>query len=120
MKRIFMALVMAGAAVIACAQEPNQAVYIVTHVDTFGGEKANEAAKMLQQYVADCKKDPAAIRIELVREPSRLNHFALIEIWKSRKDFEAHLDKPYTVQFRTKIQPILGGPFDERLHVQMP
>lgn len=120
MKQFLMVSAIFVAAFAAQAQEPNQQVYIVTHVDTFGGEKANDAAKMLQQYVADCKKDPAAVRIELVREPSRLNHFALIEIWKSRKDFEAHLDKPYAVGFRNKIQPILGGPFDERLHVLMP
>lgn len=120
MKQFLMVLAIFAAALTAQAQEPGQQVYIVTHVDTFGGEKAAEAAKMLQQYVADCKKDPGAVRIELAREPNRLNHFALVEIWRSRKDFEAHLDKPYTVAFRNKIQPILGGPFDERLHVLLP
>ena len=115
-----MALAILGAALTAHAQEAGQQVYIVTHVDTFGGEKANEAAKLLQQYVADSKKDSGAVRIELVREPNRLNHFALIEVWRSRKDFEAHLDVAHSVAFRNKIQPILGGPFDERLHVLMP
>ena len=106
----------------APAQEPGQRLYVVTHVDVFGPSPttAAEAAKMLQQFAADSRNDPGAVRIEVLREPTRLNHFTLVEIWQSRQDFETHLATTHTRAFREKIQPMLGSPFDERLHTLLP
>ena len=39
---------------------------------------------------------------------------------KLKKGFEKHLAQPHTRQFREKLQPLLGGPLDERLHVLFP
>lgn len=101
----------------ARAQEPGQQLYVVTHVDTFGGPQAAEAAKMLLQFAADSRKDAGSVRFELLREPARLNHFTIVEVWRSKQDFEAHLASAHSRSFREKLQPILGSPFDERLHV---
>ena len=57
------------------------------------------------------------MRFELLREPNRINHFTIVEVWQSRQDFETHLTLPHTKSFREKIQPLLGSPFDERLHI---
>lgn len=101
----------------ACAQEAGQRLYVITHVDILGAAAAAEAAKLLQQFAADSRKDPGYVRFEVLREPSRLNHFTLVEIWQSRQDFETHLATSHTRTFREKIQPMLGSPFDERLHI---
>jgi quinol monooxygenase YgiN len=53
-------------------------------------------------------------------EPSRMNHVTLVSVWDSRDAFDKHLTQPHTRQFREKVQPLLGGPLDERLHVQFP
>jgi len=102
------------------AQEPGQQVYVVTHVDVFGAGGAAEAAKILQQFAADSRKDPGSVRFELLREPTRLNHFTMVEVWKSKQDFENHLGAAHSRAFREKLQPMLGSPFDERLHILMP
>jgi quinol monooxygenase YgiN len=101
----------------APAQDPGQKVYVVTHVDIGGPALAAEGAKVLQQFATDSVKDPGSIRFELLREPNRINHFTIVEVWQSREAFEAHLTAPHSKAFREKIQPLLGSPFDERLHI---
>ncbi len=101
----------------APAQEPGQKLYVVTHVDIGGPALAAEGAKLLQQFAADSVKDPGSVRFELLREPNRINHFTIVEVWQSKQAFETHLTLAHTKAFREKIQPLLGSPFDERLHI---
>jgi len=102
------------------AQEPGRQLYVVTHIDLNGPGAAAEGTKLLQQFVADTRKDTGAVRIELLVEPTRLNHLTMVQIWQTRADFEAHLGAAHTRAFREKLQPLLGSPFDERLHVLVP
>ena len=89
-------------------------IYVVTHVDTLPGN--GPATKLLQQYVSDTKKDKGAVRIELYVQISRTNHFSLAEVWENQQAYDAHVAAAHTRQFREQIQPMLGSPFDERLH----
>lgn len=86
----------------------------MTHVDTLPGNAP--ASKLLQQYVSDTKKDKGAVRIELYVQVSRANHFSLVEVWENQQAYDAHVAAAHTRQFREQIQPMLGSPFDERLH----
>jgi len=101
----------------APAQDPGQKLYVVTHVDIGGPALAAEGAKLLQQFATDSVKDPGSVRFELLREPTRINHFTIVEVWQSKQAFETHLIAAHTKSFREKIQPLLGSPFDERLHI---
>ena len=99
----------------ASAAAMADAVYVVIHVDLVpDGLVAGKPA--LQQYVADSRKDPGALRVELLQQSDRGNHFTIISVWASQKAFDAHLAAPHTKEFRAKIQSGLGSPFDERLH----
>ena len=49
-------------------------------------------------------------------QSDRGNHFTIVSVWASEKDFNAHLAAAHTREFRAKIQSGLGSPFDERLH----
>lgn len=101
----------------APAQDPGQKIYVVTHVDIGGPALAAQGAKLLQQFATDSVKDPGSVRFELLREPNRINHFTIVEVWQNKQAFEAHLALAHTKSFREKIQPLLGSPFDERLHI---
>ncbi len=90
-------------------------VYVVIHVDSIPPDAA-AATKLLQQYVVDTRKQPGAVRIEVYVESARTNHFAIVEVWQDKPAFEAHEAAAETRQFRERIQPMLGSPFDERLH----
>jgi quinol monooxygenase YgiN len=97
----------------AQAQEP---VYVVTHIDVAGNTFVQPANALLRQLVADTAKEKGCSRIEILVQDGRPNHFTLVGVWKDKQAFEEHDGAGYTKQFREKIQPMLGSPWDERLH----
>lgn len=110
-------LLAAGAlGLVALAQGPAaKQLYVVTHVDTVPGSGI-DTVKEVTQFAADSKKDAGCVRFEALRSVERMNHFELVEVWRTRQDFEAHVAQEHTKRFREKIQPALGSPFDERLY----
>lgn len=110
-------LAASGFASHALAQEaaPSGKIYVVTHVDIIPPETA-AGTKLVQQYVADSRKEKGLVRIESYAQISRLNHISIVEVWQSQKDFDAHVAAAHTRQFRQQIDPKLGSPYDERLH----
>ena len=100
------------------AQAAGEKVYVVTHVD-LTPNFAVEGAKALQQYVADSRKDPGMVRMELLQDNARTNHFTVVSVWENSKAFEGHEETEHAKRLREKIQPMLGSPFDERLHRMM-
>jgi quinol monooxygenase YgiN len=108
-----------GLSVQNAAAQPSKdaggSVYVVTYVD-LTPNYATEGVKLLQQFAADSRKDPGVVRFELVRQDSRGNHLALLEVWRSRQAFDAHSSADHTKEFREKLHPMLGSPWDERLH----
>ena len=96
-------------------QAPTKPLYVVTYVDVFPAY-AMEAANLLQTFANDSRKDPGSVRIEVLRDVARVNHFSIVEIWNSQKSYDTHLTLEHTRTFRSKLQAGLGSPFDERLY----
>jgi len=102
----------------ARSQEPSKhddRIYVVIHVDAVPNDAAS-ATKMLRQYAEDTRKEKGAVRIEVLVQVDRINHFSIVEVWQDQHAFDAHEAAAHTKQFREQIQPSLGSPFDERLH----
>jgi quinol monooxygenase YgiN len=97
------------------AQVKDKALYVVTHVDVSPATSA-ETAKAVLQLAAESRKDPGCVRFEVLQSTDRVNHFEVLEVWRTRRDFEAHEGHEHTRQFREKIQAGLGSPLDERLY----
>jgi quinol monooxygenase YgiN len=91
-------------------------LYVITHVD-LTPNYAVDGAKLLQNFTVDSRNDKGVVRFELLQEPSRKNHFTIVSVWENQAAFDAHLEANHTKQFRDKVQPMLGGPLDERLHI---
>jgi quinol monooxygenase YgiN len=110
-------LASSGLAGHALAQEPaaHDMIYVVTHVDIIPPEAA-AGTKLVQQYVADTRKDKGIVRVEAGSEISRGNHISIVEVWQNQKAFDEHVAAAHTRQFRQQIDPKLGSPYDERLH----
>jgi len=117
---VLVAVVLSGFCNPVSAQESDERLYVVTHVDVLGQSGAVEAAQMLHQFAIDSRRDQGSVRFEVLRDPVRLNHFTIVEVWRTRQDFESHLAAGHTKAFREKLQPMLGSPFDERLHKLLP
>jgi quinol monooxygenase YgiN len=110
-------LVSCGLASRGLAQEPaaHDMIYVVTHVDIIPPEK-DAGTKLVQQYVAETRKDKGVVRVDASSEISRGNHISIIEVWQNQKAFDEHVAAAHTRQFRQQIDPKLGSPYDERLH----
>jgi len=116
-RSFFLGIALCGLMQMAAAQTPGKNVYVVTHVDIAGTPAiVAEATRLLREFSADSQKDQGVVRFELLIQDGRLNHFTIVSVWQTREAFEAHAGAEHTKRFREKIQPMLGSPFDERLH----
>jgi len=114
-----MALVFAGMIFTGMVYAQQEAVYVVTHVDTIPNSApagSPTAAQVLKQFEEATVKEPGCIRFEVLQQSDRANHFALVGVWRNQKAFDDHEGAAHTKAFREKIQPMMGSPFDERLH----
>ena len=87
---------------------------VVIHVD-FVPRRAAEGTTALQQYAADSRKDDGAQRIYVLQELAQPNHFIIVEVWRNRAAYDAHISAAHTIAWRNTIQPLMGSPFDVRL-----
>jgi quinol monooxygenase YgiN len=88
---------------------------VVTHVDVMPKFTA-EGRELLRQFAAASRKDAGSVSIDVFEELSRPNHSTVVESWKTRQAYEDHLSLDHVRAYRGKLQPMLGSPFDERLH----
>ena len=101
------------------ADGPEEPLCVVTHVDVIPPHTV-AGRELLRQFAVDSRKDAGAVRIEVFEEIGRPNHSTVIEIWKGRKAYEDHLALDHCKAYRARLQPMLGSPFDERLHRPKP
>lgn len=101
----------------ASGADPAEPITVVTHVDVI--PPFTEAGRdLLKQFTTASRQDAGATRVEVFEELARPNHSTVVEIWASRQAYETHLAADHTRAYRAKLQPMLGSPFDERLHHQ--
>jgi quinol monooxygenase YgiN len=98
------------------AAKPGKApLVVVTHVDAVPPQKDNAIAA-LKQLAADSHKQSGNLRFDIWQQADRPNHFTLVESWGSRGNFDLHQMQRHTRDFRAKLAPISGSPYDERLY----
>jgi quinol monooxygenase YgiN len=90
-------------------------VYVITHIDLMPAG-VDSGTTALKTFAAETLKEPGCTRFEILQQAGRPNHLTLVGIWKDQKSFDAHDSSPYTKTFREKMQPLIGSPWDERLH----
>jgi quinol monooxygenase YgiN len=100
------------------AAAPSGAVYVLTHVDVPGPAK-DECIELLKRLTAASRNEPGALRFDVVQQDSRPNHFTVIEIWRDRGAYDAHVTAEPTREFRRRLTPIAGALYDERLYERL-
>jgi quinol monooxygenase YgiN len=96
------------------APPSGRVVYVVTHVDIIP-PRINESTPLLTQMAELGRKDGGNLRVEVLQQTDRSNHFSIVEIWTNKRQLEYHQAQPHTIQFRNAIAPLMGGLYDERL-----
>jgi quinol monooxygenase YgiN len=105
-----------GFAYAARADEASEAaVYVVSYIEVMPPAQG-EAMTLLRQYREASRKEVGNVRLEVLQQSGRPDHFALVEVWQDQQTFEAHGRAAHTTHLRDKLQPLRISPFDERLH----
>jgi quinol monooxygenase YgiN len=96
------------------AQATNEAVVVVSHVDTLPSPQS-DAARLLKSLAERSRLDAGNLLFNVVQHTGRANHFTVIEMWRDRGAQQAHAEAPHVRDYRDKLKAILGSPLDERL-----
>jgi quinol monooxygenase YgiN len=89
------------------------AVHVVTHADFAPGN--GDPVSLLNRLAEESRKDPGCLRFDVVQNPTRANHFTIIESWASAQALEGHAAAGHTRKYRDEVQPMTGSPLDERV-----
>jgi quinol monooxygenase YgiN len=99
----------------AHAQVPSSPAYIVSYIEAATGSQ-EEAAALLKGWAETVRKNPDNLGFAPLRRRDPANHFAIVEMWKDIKAFEAQSASPEGQQFKAAINGMLIAPWDERPH----
>jgi quinol monooxygenase YgiN len=94
---------------------PRAALYVVTHVDVVPPRREDAQAALMALAEAN-RAAEGNLRFEVLQQTNRLNHFTLVEIWRSRQAFDANSMSPHQREFRDKLAQMAGALYDERLY----
>ena len=94
---------------------PRGAVYVVTHVDVIPPRREDAQAALKALGEANRAAD-GNLRYEVLQQTNRLNHFTVVETWRSRQAFDANSMSAHQREFRDKLAPMAGALYDERLY----
>jgi quinol monooxygenase YgiN len=97
------------------AESSDAAVYVVSYLEVMP-PSTRKAAALLRQYREASRKDEGHVRLEVLQQSGRPDHFAIVELWKDQRAFEAHVMAAHTRQFHEQLQPLRVSPYDERPH----
>ncbi len=100
---------------IADAPPLRNALHVLTHADAL--PPASRGSDLLLPLGEAGRREAGNVRFDVLVQPTRLNHFTLVEVWRDRRAFEAHATAPRTKDFREQFLRVTGALYDERLYV---
>lgn len=86
--------------------------YAVAYVEAMASA-ASKAAALLEQYRDASAKQDGFVSIEVFEQIGRPGHFAVFEVWRDQKAFDAR-DASMQKQLRDALQPIRVSDYDQR------
>jgi quinol monooxygenase YgiN len=126
--KLFLAICLAMATLIdasgsAQAQSPAGNVTVVTIIDVLSNanvpQNVENSNALLNKLAADTQQAPGVVSFKILRDAGRANHFIILGAWKDMQAFETYSGAETTRAFRQAFQPKLGGPFDERIYIDL-
>lgn len=94
-------------------------IHVLTHVDLIP-PNTDAGLAAIQGYVKALRADPAVVSVEILQQLFRKNHVELSIVFTSQEAYEQNLGAPATLAFRQELHPLIGAPFDDRLHILIP
>ena len=93
-------------------------IFVLTHADA--GARREDVPGMLTALAAGARRENGSILFDATVQPTRTNHFTIIEVWSDRQAYDAHVAAANTKTFRTAFAPLSGALYDERIYQRLP
>jgi len=107
-----------GLSVASGSAARSTGVYAVTHVDVIPPRK-DDGRALLEQLAETSRRDTGNAGFDVLQQTNRPNHFTVVEAWRDRTDFDAHVMAAHTRLFREQLAPMSGALYDERLYAAL-
>jgi len=91
-------------------------IYVITHIDIIP-TNMQAGRELLLRYAVEVRNEPGLARFELLCQLYRPNHFETVAVWDSEAHYLTSLSAPVTLSYRERLHPLLGSPFDDRVHL---
>jgi quinol monooxygenase YgiN len=82
-------------------------------------QNVETASALLAKLAEETQRAPGLVNFKILQDATRSNHFVIVGVWKDMHAFDAYTGADTTKTFRQAFQPRLGGPFDERVYVDL-
>ena len=102
----------------APAAAGGQTIFVVTHVDVVPNPQ-NDPPGLLKRLAETSRSEKGNVRFDVLQHMMRANHFTIVEAWQNQSALDAHAAAAHTRQYRDTLQPMAGGPLDERLYKEV-
>ena len=94
-------------------------IYVVTHVDV-GPPGLPGLEAILKPLAEKTRLENGLLQFDILQTTARTNHFSLIEAWASPAALQAHAVAAHSLEFREKLNPLLGALYDQRFYKLAP
>jgi quinol monooxygenase YgiN len=94
---------------------PREEFVAIAHVDISPRSSLDEGVELLKG-LASAMSANSAIALAVLRQPVRQNHFELFASFPVETEYLGHLGDAPNLHFRRAIAPMLGSPYEDRLH----
>jgi quinol monooxygenase YgiN len=120
LRALFAALGLIGLSLIGSVLSPLRAedtkpALVMTYLE-LSPEAAVQSRDLLKTYAAAAQKAAGVVQFETFQRIGQRNHFAIVETWTDSNAREAFAASPAAKEFRSKLDPLRIGPYDERQH----
>ena len=92
----------------------DEAIYVLTHADA--AARREDIPGMLQELATGARRENGSVLFDATVQPTRTNHFTIVEVWSDQQAYEAHLTAANTRKFREVFAPVSGALYDERIY----
>jgi quinol monooxygenase YgiN len=115
---MFLSLIstLSGAGPARAQSQDAAPVYTVSYFEV-AAPSQEQASGLLKSLAGAARKNPDNVAFAPLRRRTPAHHFAIVEVWKDAKAFEAHATSPERKEFFAALGPLLTAPLDERPHV---
>src|SRR5215470_19132782 len=89
-------------------------LHVITYIDVAPAAK-EQAAALLRPLAEASRKDPGNLLFQILQRTAPAHQFVIVATWKDQQALDAHEAAAHSKQFRSKLDPLLIGPIDDRL-----